>query len=92
MTIFAAPVDNRIALEKIAENLSRRTKTGLQTLTNGDAIARLKSLIAANPRITQAEMAKSCGVSRTTINNWIRKSGGAIRRVGFDNGGYWEVL
>ncbi len=92
LTIFAAPVDNRIALEKIAENLSRRTKTSLQTLTNGDAIVRLKSLIAANPRITQAEMAKSCGVSRTTINNWIRKSGGAIRRVGFDNGGYWEVL
>ena len=89
LSIFSAPVGNRAALSKIAANLSRRNHRGLQTPTEG--MERLRSLVADNPTITQAEMAKACGVSRTTINNWIRKSNGTIRRVGFDNGGHWEV-
>ncbi|MBQ6926410.1 MAG: putative DNA binding domain-containing protein [Kiritimatiellae bacterium] len=89
LTIFAAPIDNRAALSKIAQNLSRGEVGTLQTLTDG--VDRLRSLIRDNPKVTQAEMAKACGVSRTTINNWIRKSNGAIRRIGFDNGGHWVV-
>ena len=89
LTIFSAPIENRKALSEIAKSLSSGRRIGLQISTEG--IERLKALIDANPRITQAEMAKACGVSRTTVNNWIRKSSGAIRRVGFDNGGYWET-
>ena len=89
LTIFSAPVGNRKALAEIAASLSSGKQRGLQIPAEG--IERLKALIDANPRITQTEMAKACGVSRTTINNWIRKSNGAIRRVGFDNGGYWEA-
>jgi predicted HTH transcriptional regulator len=90
LTIFSAPVENRAALLKIAANLSSRKRESLQTQSAG--VERLKALVVGNPMITQAEMAKACGVSRTTINNWIRKSNGAIRRVGFDNGGHWEVV
>ena len=89
LTIFSAPVENRAALSEIAASLSSVKQSGLQIQAEG--IERLKALIEANPRITQMEMARACGVSRTTINNWIRKSNGAIRRVGFDNGGYWEA-
>ena len=89
LTIFAAPINDRTALSEIARNLSRGGNGALQTYTDG--IDRLRSLIRDNPKVTQAEMAKVCGVSRTTINNWIRKSNGAIRRVGFDNGGHWVV-
>lgn len=89
LTIFSAPVENRRALAGIAANLSSGGRKGLQTSTDG--IRLLKTLIVGNPKMTQAEMARACGVSRTTINNWIRKSNGTIRRVGFDNGGHWEV-
>lgn len=89
LTIFAAPIENRRALAGIAANLSSGGLGGLQTSTDG--IRLLKTLIAGNPKMTQAEMARACGVSRTTINNWIRKSNGTIHRVGFDNGGHWEV-
>ncbi len=89
LTIFAAPIENRRALAGIAANLSSGGLGGLQTSTDG--IRLLKTLIAGNPKMTQAEMARVCGVSRMTINNWIRKSNGTIHRVGFDNGGHWEV-
>ena len=89
LTIFSAPVENREALAEIATSLSSAKQSGLQIPSAG--IDHLKALVEANPRITQSEMAKACGVSRTTINNWIRKSNGTIRRVGFDNGGHWEV-
>ncbi len=89
LTIFSAPIENREALAAVATHLSSNREDGLQTVAEN--IARLKALIEGNPRMTQADMARLCGVSRTTINNWIRKSNGAIRRVGFDNGGHWEV-
>jgi predicted HTH transcriptional regulator len=38
------------------------------------------------------QMARACGLSRTSIANWIKRSQGSIRRVGFDNGGFWQVI
>ena len=64
----------------------------IQTFTELATPDKIKELIRANPKITQGEMAKSCGLSRTSIANWIRRSRGAIRRVGFDNGGFWQVI
>lgn len=92
LTIFAAPADDKSALNKIAASLSRGTSQTLQTFTDMDTLDKIKDLIRANPKITQGEMAKSCGLSRTSIANWIRRSRGAIRRVGFDNGGFWQVI
>ena len=64
----------------------------IQTFTELATPNKIKELIRANPKITQGEMAKSCGLSRTIIANCIRMSRGAIRRVGFDNGGFWQVI
>jgi len=65
--------------------------SGAQWFTDLPTLDKIKALIRANPRTTQGEMAKACGLSRTSIANWIKKSRGSIRRVGFDNGGFWQV-
>ena len=92
LTIFAAPADDKAALKKIAVGLSTGSMQTIQTFTELETLDKIKDLIRANPKITQGEMAKSCGLSRTSIANWIRRSRGAIRRVGFDNGGFWQVI
>jgi len=92
LTIFAAPSTDKEALNKIAANLSRVVPRALQTFTDMDTLDKIKELIRANPRITQNEMARKCGLSRTSIANWINKANGSIRRVGFDNGGFWQVV
>ena len=92
LTIFAAPADDKAALKKIATGLSTGTLQTVQTFTDMETLGKIKELIRANPRITQNEMSKACGISRTSIANWIKKSKGTIRRVGFDNGGFWQVI
>ena len=92
LTIFAAPAEDKNALVKIAASLSSGALHTVQTFTGTGTLEKIKELIRTNPRITQDEMAKACGLSRTSIANWIRKSKGAIRRVGFDNGGFWQVV
>ena len=62
-----------------------------QTPSDGDMIGKIKELIRQNPKITQTQMAKACGVSRTSIAGWIRRSNGEIRHVGFDNGDFWQL-
>jgi len=91
LTIFAAPADDPKALDKIAANLSSRDLHSVNEFTDLPTLDKIKALIRANPRTTQGEMAKACGLSRTSIANWIKKSMGSIRRVGFDNGGFWQV-
>ena len=91
LTIFAAPADDPKALDKIAANLSSRDLHSVNEFTDLPTLDKIKALIRANPRTTQGEMAKACGLSRTSIANWIKKSRGSIRRVGFDNGGFWQV-
>ena len=92
LTIFAAPADDKAALKNIATGLSTGTLQTVQTFTDMETLGKIKELIRANPRITQNEMSKACGISRTSIANWIKKSKGTIRRVGFDNGGFWQVI
>ncbi len=91
LTIFAAPADDPKALSKIAANLSSGDLHSVNEFTDLPTLDKIKALIRANPRTTQGEMAKACGLSRTSIANWIKKSRGSIRRVGFDNGGFWQV-
>ena len=92
LTIFAPPADDKNALNKIAASLSSGALQTIQAFTDTSTLEKIKELIRTNPRITQGEMAKACGLSRTSIANWIKKSKGAIRRVGFDNGGFWQVV
>ena len=92
LTIFAAPAEDKAALKRIAAGLSTGALQTVQTFTEMETLDKIKELIRANPRITQNEMSKACGISRTSIANWIQKSKGTIRRVGFDNGGFWQVV
>ena len=92
LTIFAAPADDKAALKRIAVGLSTGSLQTVQTFTEMETLYKIKELIRANPRITQGQMARACGLSRTSIANWIKRSQGSIRRVGFDNGGFWQVI
>ncbi|MBP3789696.1 MAG: winged helix-turn-helix transcriptional regulator [Prevotella sp.] len=52
----------------------------------------IKVLLKDN-RATYEDLARTIGVDRTTIRrNAVLKEIGAIRRVGEDKNGYWEVL
>ena len=53
----------------------------------------IKVLLKDN-RATYEDLARTIGVDRTTIrrNIAVLKEIGAIRRVGEDKNGYWEVL
>ena len=55
---------------------------------------KIVELIRKRPGITTSEMAETIGVSRRTIVNITNKlrEEGAIRRVGPDKGGHWEVM
>ncbi len=50
--------------------------------------------IAANPRITTAELATVLNVSRRTIlyRTTLLKEKGILRRIGPNKGGQWEIL
>ena len=91
LTIYSVSLANRSQLRKIAEQLSSPPSETLQTFTEPTILAKIKELIRANPKITQTQMAKVCGVSRTSIATWIKKSNGTIRHIGFDNGGFWQL-
>ena len=92
LTIFAAPADDQKALVKIAADLSSGASHSVNGFADMPTLDKIKALIRANPRTTQGEMAMACGLSRTSIANWIKKSRGTVRRVGFDNGGFWQVV
>lgn len=93
LTIPAVPTGDRKLLTDIARHLSTPTRSkGLQTLADNSILAKIKELIRENPRVTQVEMARACGISRTSVSNWLRKSKGAIRHIGFDNGGFWQIV
>jgi len=91
LTIYSVPVNDRVAVRKIALELSRSSASALQTHTDNSILDKIKELIRKNPKITQSQMAKACGVSRTSIAGWIRRSNGSVRHVGFDNGGFWQL-
>ena len=72
LTIFAAPAEDKAALKRIAAGLSTGVLQTVQTFTEMETLDKIKELIRANPRITQNEMSKACGISRTaaTCSRW----------------------
>lgn len=50
------------------------------------------SIIKAKPTTSLDEIAKKLGIGTTTVDREIKKLKGIVKRVGFRNGGYWEVI
>ncbi len=51
-------------------------------------------LIAGEPQITIAEIALRVGISFRGVEKHLKtlREAGLLRRVGVDNGGYWEIV
>ena len=51
-------------------------------------------MISQNTEITTSELAAALGISRRAVAKHIAtlRHSGAVRRIGGDNGGHWEVL
>ncbi|MEQ8766711.1 MAG: winged helix-turn-helix transcriptional regulator [Planctomycetota bacterium] len=69
-----------------------REKTGEKTREK--TRDRILALIAEQPTITTAELAKHIGITAKGIEWQLGKlkADGRIRRVGPDRGGHWEVV
>ena len=78
-------------MDMILEKLGKRAeKLGKKLGKNRIAMLRL---IYSNPFVSTVEMAKSIGISTTAIDNNIRQMRNIfIRRIGPNNGGYWEII
>ena len=50
-------------------------------------------LITENPQITSMQMAERLGINRSAISKHLKRmqAEGAVRRIGPDKGGHWEV-
>ena len=92
-------------IERIGSDRNGYWKTeqflGKQNRTEVDRNKKMKpiqekilDLIIENSKITQIQMAKRLGVTRSTIslNLKILKEKGIIKRVGSDRNGYWKIL
>jgi DNA-binding CsgD family transcriptional regulator len=51
----------------------------------------LLDIVSNNPEITREEMAKQLGVSKKTIERYLKKLGNRVRYVGSGYSGHWEV-
>lgn len=68
-----------------------------KALENGDKLTQnritILQLMAENPYITKIELAFAVGVSATSIMRNIEYMRNKyLRRVGPDNGGFWEII
>lgn len=84
LTIFSAPGDSPRDLLVIAQRMTESTT---------DICDQVKSMMRANPSVTQNQIARVCAVSRSTIAGVVTKlkSRGEIGRKGSDRMGVWEV-
>nr|WP_257880268.1 winged helix-turn-helix transcriptional regulator [Prevotella denticola] len=72
-------------------------KTVAKALENGDKLMQnriaILQLMAENPYITKMELASAVGISATSIMRNIEYMRNKyLRRVGPDNGGFWEII
>ena len=68
-----------------------------KALENGDKLTQnriaILQLMAENPYITKMELASAVGISATSIMRNIEYMRNKyLRRVGPDNGGFWEII
>ena len=72
-------------------------KTVAKALENGDKLTQnritILLLMTENPYITKMELASAVGISATSIMRNIEYMRNKyLRRVGPDNGGFWEII
>ena len=55
---------------------------------------KILSAITQNPQVSQVQIARTVGISRTHVAKNLKKLAemGLVKRVGPDKGGHWEVL
>ena len=72
-------------------DIKGEVKTTQETVETTQKILRM---IAANPSVTTRELAIACDLSEDGIKWQLKKlrTTRAIRRVGPDKGGHWEVI
>lgn len=92
---------NKIA-EKVAEKVAEANKKVTKRLiekadAHGERLTangiKILELILEDPYISRADLAKNIGISETSIYRNIEVMRGRyLRRVGPDNGGFWEII
>ena len=75
--------------ETIQKSREEATQTTTQTTTQ-----KIIELMRQNREISIDEIAQKCGITRDGVNYQIKrmKQKNLIRRIGFDNGGHWEII
>lgn len=95
-----AKVSDRVTDKQTKVTDKRETivkKTVAKALENGDKLTQnritILQLMAENPYITKMELASAVGISATSIMRNIEYMRNKyLRRVGPDNGGFWEII
>ena len=91
LTIYAASVDSPEWMARFCQNLAKRGKVSVGSLTEAEDLrSKMVELIKANPSITQGELARLFGKTRTAIAYWIKKTPN-LHRVGSDRKGRWVI-
>ena len=85
------------SLDGDAERLlttDKKTSVKTSVKSSEDIAARIQELMRQTPGISVSAISKALSRTERTIYEHIRrlKEHGAIRRVGPDKGGHWEVL
>ena len=97
----------KITVPKVAENVQKQTGnviendgkvaenvTDASQKTSQKTSQKIIDLIKEDPYISTSKMAEIIGVDRRNIARNIKKlqEQGAVRRVGPDKGGFWEII
>ena len=79
----------KITVPKVAENVTDASQETSQKTSQ-----KIIDLIKEDPYISTTKMAEIIGVDRRNIARNIKKlqEQGAVRRVGPDKGGFWEII
>ena len=85
-----------ITTPEVSSTLKSTQKTAGITLksTQKTTDSTLKEIVEKDPSVTIESLATLLGITRDGVNKAIRrlKTAGAIRRVGPDKGGHWEIV
>ena len=78
----------------IERQLQRKTTTKTTTKNAVKTTTKIFTIIQNNPFVTYEEMAKQVGLTTDGVYYHTNKlrSEGLIRRIGGNNGGYWEIV
>ncbi len=79
--------------QSMGDTVNGNSDTVNDTVTPQSTIDKLISVIRENPEFTYEEYAEALNVSRATIARHIKRlNGSAIKRVGADKDGHWEII